>query len=164
MTLTVNCSTMPSVSLLYVFSFLNVTMHSFSGDTMSLPNARSPILKIYDKNMLYNCHSPFIHTSAFSWEPEMKCAKQSIHSKYFCTFATQNTRKRTFIMKNQGCAFIYRTRVFFYHIRQNTWWFRSLFLDLVDLNCQVDCYPFNVFCTILPLPQFARFRQLKQKA
>ena len=66
------------------------------------------------------------------------------NSKYFCTFCTQNTRKRTFIMKNQGCAFILPYMCIFYHIRQKAWWFRSLFLDLVDLNCQVDC-SFNVF-------------------
>lgn len=46
------------------------SMHSFSGDTMSLANVRTPILKIFDKIMLFNCHSPFIHTSAFSSESQ----------------------------------------------------------------------------------------------
>ena len=118
MTLSVNCSTMPSVSLLY-FLFLNVSsMHSFSGDTMSLANVRTPVSNtenLWQNHALQLSFSLHSHFCFFFWEPEMKCAKQSIKQtqNIFALFVHKIPEKEHSLWKTKAALLYYRTCVFF---------------------------------------------------
>lgn len=65
---------------------------------------------------------------------------QTIHKlKIFLQFCYTKYQKKNIHYEKPRLRFYIPYMCIFYHIRQKTWWFRSLFLDLVDLNCQVDC-------------------------